>query len=634
VSAIFGIIDRFGHAIDPVCTGRMIAALAHRGPDGQSGEHGPGFTLGHCLLDTAGTGPAMGCLAVEGNIVVIADCRIDNRDELAESIDIPVAASDALMLLRAYLRWGEDFPNHILGDFSVAIWNALEKTLFCARDHFGVKPFYYYSNSRYFVFASELGAVLASGLAETTLSGDRIADFLSGLAPPVDQTSYQDLLRLPPASYCTLAESGLHVAAYWTLPKPATRTWADAPGEFRRLLTQAVAARLRGGNAGAMLSGGLDSSSVACLAARQVQSANTDGLPTFSLVFDETPELSERPFIEAVLAEGDFAPSFIPSNRLAHFAELDSILDEQQDLFLAPNLPCSRQIYRRAQAEGVRILLDGHGGDEVAPVGGARLYELAAQGSWLALWYALDGALVYDGQSKLLAYWRVLSHYRPLRRLVRFRRSIRRRLGLAPAQPDPFTVCINRKFAAQTGVVARSRKRNTRQAGQAVTEQSIHYAMVTGPLQSYAFEILDRTAAAAGVEARYPFWDKRLVEFCISLDPAEKLNNGWGRLIMRRAMEGILPPTVQWRRFKFDFTSHIATSIVRDHSDLVLRTLEDGRNGLGDYVDLPAVRLMMDRLKTSISRANGYEVQAIFRTMVLAFWLKNQIHLAPANALV
>lgn len=632
MSAIFGIIDRLGGTINRACVDRMLAALAHRGPDGQSTECGEGFALGHCLLDTSGTGPAMGRMLIEGDFVIAADCRIDNRDELAASLDVPATASDTLMLLRAYLRWGDEFPSHVLGDFAFAIWNAREKTLFCVRDHFGVKPFFYFNSPRYLVFASEPGAVLASGLADAAVCEGHIADFLAASPPEYDQTSFRNLLRLRPAHYGRLAQSGWHVAAYWTLPRPATRAWADAPGEFRRLLTQAVAARLRGGRAGTMLSGGLDSSSIACIAERQLQSTQAGGLPTFSLVFDETPGLSERPFIEAVVARGGFAPSFIPSSRLAHFAELDSIIDEQQDLFLAPNLACSRQIYQYAKAEGVRILLDGHGGDEVAPVGSGRLDELAAEGRWIALWRVLDSALLQPGQRKMPTYWKFLKHYGPLRKFVPAARSVCRRLGLSRGHPNPFIACINPGFAAQTRVAARSSKQNARLPGRAVTEQSFHHETLTGKLQSSVFEILDRTAAAAGIEARYPFWDKRLVEFCLSLEPAEKLNNGWGRLILRRAMEGILPPIIQWRRLKFDFTTHLAASIVRDHAALVLQTLDDHRNGLEDYIDLPAVRLMMDRLQAEAAQPNGYEVQAIFRTMVLAFWLKRRHEFVPADA--
>ncbi len=633
MSAVFGIIDRLGHTIDPAYGRRMMAALAHRGPDGQTMERGPGFMLGHCLLDTAGAGPAMGCLLVEGDFVIVADCRIDNRDELLASLDVPAEASDTKLLLRAYLRWGKDFPNQVLGDFALAIWSTSNQSLYCARDHFGIKPFYYFSGSRYFVFASEPGAIFASGLAESFVLDHRIADFLAGLPPPVDQTSYRDLMRLPPAHYCALSEGGLQLAAYWALALPAIGVRADAPAEFRRLLAEAVEARLRGSKAGAMLSGGLDSSSVACLAASNARQGKASDLPTFSIVFDETPELNERPFIDAVLQQGGFAPTFIPSNRLAHFAELDRILEEQQDLFLAPNLACARQLHRSAQAQGVRILLDGHGGDEVAPVGGGRLDELAAQGRWIELWHVLNGALLQNGEKKPIVYWKFFRHYSSLRRFLRIVRSAGRRLGLARKRPHPFNTCINPAFAARTEGAARSPKQNARQPGQAVTEQLLHYETLTGPLQSCAFEILDRTAAAAGVEARYPFWDKRLVEFCLSLEPAEKLNDGWGRLILRRAMEGVIPHLVQWRRLKFDFTRHIATSIIRDHSDLVMLTLTEPNTALGDYVDLPAARLMMERLQASVAQPNGYEVQAIFRIMVLAFWLKQQHKRAPAAVL-
>jgi asparagine synthase (glutamine-hydrolysing) len=280
----------------------------------------------------------------------------------------------------------------------------------------------------------------------------------------------------------------------------------------------------------------------------------------------------------------------------------------------------------------VRVLLDGHGGDEVAPAGGGRLNELAAQGRWIKLWHVLDSRLLH-GERKLPAYWTFVKAYSPMRRVVRLVRSIRRRLGIVPERPDPLTHWINPDFAGQVGGAARPARQNNRPPGQRVTEQSLQYELLTGPLQSCAFELLDRTAAAAGIEARFAFWDRRLVEFCLSLDPAEKLDEGWGRLILRRAMEGILPPEVQWRRQKFDFTKHLARSIVRDHTQLVMQTLENQDGLIGSYVDLSAARAMMNRLIETVAQPDGYEVQVIFRIIVLAFWLRRQHKPALAHAL-
>ncbi len=181
---------------------------------------------------------------------------------------------------------------------------------------------------------------------------------------------------------------------------------ADAAAEFRQILTQAVEARLRGGEAGAVLSGGLDSSSIACTAAPLLRARNAGPLRTFSLVFDETPEFNERPFIEVVLVQGGFAPTFISSNRLAPFAVFDRIIGEQQDLFLAPNLPSSRQIPHIAPSQSIRVLLDGHGGDQVAPVGGGPLHELGRAQKWIMLWRQLMTGYDTSEGRKLPIFWR------------------------------------------------------------------------------------------------------------------------------------------------------------------------------------------------------------------------------------
>jgi asparagine synthase (glutamine-hydrolysing) len=147
-----------------------------------------------------------------------------------------------------------------------------------------------------------------------------------------------------------------------------------------------------------------------------------------------------------------------------------------------------------------------------------------------------------------------------------------------------------------------------------------HYEAISSPLQSHAFEILDRLAAAAGVEARYPFWDKRLVEFSLSLPPEEFCDLGWGRLILRRAMEGVLPDAVRWRRDKFDFTPKIAAGMVAHDADVVDSSLRDGT--LTGFADAALARAAFARIRPAPLQANGRDVHQVWQSVVLACWLR------------
>src|SRR4028118_649697 len=162
MSAIAGIYYLDGRPVDCADLGRMVDTLAHRGPDGADVWCEESVGLGHRMLWTTPESLLEKLPLVDqtGNLVITADARIDNRDELIEVLgltDHPAEKiTDSQLILAAYERWGDRCPEYLLGDFAFAIWDRRQQQLFCARDHMGVKPFYYYHSDRLLVFASEI----------------------------------------------------------------------------------------------------------------------------------------------------------------------------------------------------------------------------------------------------------------------------------------------------------------------------------------------------------------------------------------------------------------------------------------------------------------------------------------------
>ncbi|HZU76753.1 MAG TPA: asparagine synthetase B, partial [Dehalococcoidia bacterium] len=214
MSALAGIVRLDGQPAAPTDLAAMMQALDHRGPDGRGVWHEGATGLGHQLL-RATPEPVPETLplsARSGRCVITADARLDNRDELIAALGLGGCPDDALtdadLLLAAYERWGEACPEELLGDFAFAIWDRRAQTLFCARDHFGVKPFYFlHLAGRLFAFASEVPALLRLHELPRRLNESRIADFLAGLDDPTS-TCYCDIVRLPPAHALTLTSDG------------------------------------------------------------------------------------------------------------------------------------------------------------------------------------------------------------------------------------------------------------------------------------------------------------------------------------------------------------------------------------------------------------------------------------------
>ncbi|ESY40632.1 asparagine synthase [Mesorhizobium sp. LNJC384A00] len=608
---------------------RMLARMQHRAPDGSSWWIDEGVVLGHAWLNTtdeAGPGPLT---MAGGKLAITADCRLDNRDELLARLGIrDNSVADAVLVMRAYLRWGEACPEHLQGDFAFAIWDAERRQLFCVRDHFGVKPFYYHSSDRRFVFASEIGPILDVGGVDMRISEHQISGFLAGLPDNPQSTAYADIFRLPARHSLTVTGNQVVLRRYWQIEPSPRPMRSDTAEEFRHLFSQSVRNRMRGTPAvGAMLSGGLDSSSIACVAGLQNAAQQRSRLPTFSLVFEKGSPMDERPFIEAVLGQQKVDGTLISVGNYAPFAEFERILEEQEETFLAPGLSLTRDIYRTAGAKGMRVLLDGHGGDEVVSQGHGHLHELAYAGKWMELWRELRSASNTYGDGMLGLYYQFLTLYGPAWRIARIKRFANRVLGKLRRHPTgrPATSwrgLINPDLAMRTDLVERFRRAGYMSPAVSASETLTHRWLLSNGMVPHAFEVLDKAAANFGVEPRYPFWDKPLVEFCLALPGAEKLNQGFGRSVLRRAMDGILPPAVQWRRDKIDFTSNLVKGMLRNHRDLLDKVLVADAALIAPYVNLPEVTAAYGRIARQPDEATLPDVQYVWRSIALSLWLR------------
>lgn len=449
-------------------------------------------------------------------LIIAADARLDNRREIEArlGLDAHPRLSDAALIGALYDRYGSDCPSHLLGDFAFLIWDEKHQILFGARDHFGVRPFYYHTSPALFIAATTSETLLRSGVSpEKDETG--MADFVAGAFADQHVTLHRHIQRLPPGHSIRASHGGTTIQQYWKLVPREPSTERDLGEEFRHIFEQAIACRMTDPSVGAMLSGGLDSSSIAMVASRLSEAADQPPLPSLSMTFDATPGWNEGPFIRTILQAGHFSPHFLPSDHHDPLRDIDTMLAEQEGPFLAYNHGVSRRIYHFASGAGINLLLDGHGGDEVVSHGFGRLNELAMEKRWTRLWHEAGGVAQIFG----ISTWQVASPYFDHIRAIR---SVRRRWRrVASRAPD-----TNEATAFNAALVAPDLARRTQIAERQAliacsrsayqTEQQRHLEILSSPHQAYAFEVFDRASAAAGVGLRFPFYDRRLVEFCLS----------------------------------------------------------------------------------------------------------------------
>ncbi len=346
--------------------GRMLAVLAHRGPDGAAIWCEGAVCLGHRMLHTTPESyhEHQPLIHPEADLVLTADVRLDNRDELLRQLVVrPRRGSiitDAELILASYMRWGTACPEHLLGDFAFAIWDARAQHLFCARDPFGVRSFlYYHLPGRLFAFASEIKALRCRSDIPCDVNELKVAGYLVGQPLNANTTFYEHILRLPPAHSLTVTSNGLRMWQYWS-PDPSRQIRFDSDRAyeeaFREVFDGAVACRMPSAYpVGTTLSGGLGSSPIACLA-RQRLVHDDERLPTFSVIFESVPESNDRPYIDAVVEQGGIEPHFVHGDHESMLAGLDDLLWFLEEPFHSPHLIFSWRFYRIAQQQGVRVM--------------------------------------------------------------------------------------------------------------------------------------------------------------------------------------------------------------------------------------------------------------------------------------
>jgi asparagine synthase (glutamine-hydrolysing) len=634
MSAILGIYYLNHQPVDPTDLGRMADILAHRGLDNSGiwSEGSVGF--GHRMLWTTPESllEKLPLVNSRGDLAITADARLDNRDELIAALGFchhpQEKITDSQLVLAAYEKWGESCLEHFLGDFAFAIWDQRQQKLFCARDHMGVKPFYYYCSNSVVVFATEVKAILCLPEIPRRLNEIRVADHLIGSLEDKSSTFYQDILRLPAGHSFTISPKGNKLQSYWSvnlkheLHLGSSEEYVEA---FRDIFTEAVRCRLRSAfPVGTMLSGGLDSSSIACVARNLLIEAGNQPLSTFSAIFPSLaavdPRIDERPYMEAVVNMGGVDAYYVHADQISPLVARNQVSWHLDGACLAPNLYMDWAIFQAAHQQGVRILFSGVDGDTTVSYGHEYLSVLAQTGRWQKLIAEARG-LSREFYDSAVSPRRLIWEYgfKPIIPQSILQLSDKLRGRGQSLWPD--SRLIHPDFAKRIGLVEHTQELMANGINLARTAKQEHWYALTSGLMQYSLQTLGELAGAFSLELHYPFCDRRLVEFCLALPPEQKLHQGWTRSILRRAMNGILPPEVQWRKGKGNLSANFKQRLKEDEQETLKAVILNNSPLIEDYVNIPALRAAYQRY-TSQPLHREADAFNIFMAVTLALWLK------------
>jgi asparagine synthase (glutamine-hydrolysing) len=604
LSGIVGIFNKDGAPADRGLLQALTHFLAYRGPDGREVWVREAIGFGHTMLRTTreslnGRQPA----GLDGRFWITADARIDCRAELRAELEsagrkTSRTTADPDLILHAYAAWKEECVQHLRGDFSFAIWDIRDKKLFCARDHFGIKPFYYAEIGNTFIFSNTLNCVRLHPSVPDELNDAAILDFLlAGLNCDNATTTFRDVRRLPPAHSLTISAEGSRVKRYWEPPidgRIRYRREEEYVEHFQALLKEAVADRMRTDRMGIFLSGGLDSSAIAATA-RQLAPADGQGveLHAYTVVYEELlPDLEET----FARATADFLR--IPIRVLG----LDNLkpFERWDDAALAWPEPVENPFFAgmfdrfQAVAADCRVVFSGDGGDNLMSCEvGPYMRDLARTREWRQL---LVNTSSYFAVRPL-----------PWRGILR---RVQRVFGKDPTEPV-FPNWINNDLARQTDLKSRWRERLGLPVPLAHAVLPKGHASLSLPQWSNIFENADPGVTRTLVEARYPFFDLRIVSFLLSLPPFPCF---FEKRILRDAMNGWIPESVR-RRPKTPLsgdplTAHVKAAPILSGVDI------SWSEDIERFVDCSA----MPRIngESSVEHAS-----AAIRPICLNFWLQS-----------
>ncbi len=554
---IAGIISPANREVNQARLQLMTDSIRHRGPDGEGfwiNEQGT-VAFGHRRLSIIDlSNAASQPMHYLDRFTITYNGEIYNYIELKSELKNKgyqfQSQSDTEVILAAYACYGIDCLQHFDGMFAFAIWDSQAQLLFCARDRFGEKPFYYSYANNELLFASEMKALWSAGVAKK-MDPTMLLNYLTigTVNYPIDrhQTFFSNISSLPPKHYLLYHtinnKINIDIKPYWDIDKVQSQfniSEADAIEKFTSLLTSSVKRRLRSDVAvGSSLSGGLDSSSIVAIINQQLQ--HSEKQKTFSATFPGF-EKDESAYIKQVVSAFNIDNFATTPSADDFIADLQHLIYHQEEPFQSASIYAQYKVYELAKQQQVTVILDGQGADETL-AGYTKYYhwywqELIANHKFKELKKERNAA-IKNGQTIDWSFKNYLAAWMPQVAANQLEKNTFRQVEFSRDFNRDFVEENKKRFAIYKPAVYNLNDIlyfNTMQSG---LEELLRYA--------------DRNSMAHSREVRLPFLSHELVQFIFSLPSSYKIKNGFTKNLLRLSMQNHLPASIVWRKDKVGY---------------------------------------------------------------------------------
>ena len=530
MSGIFGILNTDGEPIDQSIMTKMLHSLEAYGPHGQDQWINDNVGLGYTLLKTVDN-PALTIGTLGQRYTIVANVRVDDRITLTNKLGCAdeIELNDTDIILRAYARWGTKCLEHIIGAFVFAIWDEVDKNLFCACDQMGVRQLYYSYIDSTFLFSNSIDCLREHPSVSSTLNEYSIGDFLLfGTNRNPETTAFKDIQHLAPSHYLLFRDHTFNVEQYWSLPiKPQLqyRNIEEYVEHYKELLQLSVGDRLRVPSVGVFMSGGLDSTAIAALAKQELARTYSQfQLRAYTGIYKRIHPDEEEYYAQIAANHLDIPISFQKADNYAILERCDTSelrTPEPADFVLRALV---YDISDMIAQSSINVMLDGQGADEIllSPSLASLLYTF----QWTT------------AVRHLFGYYSRYGQISPLNSgLIQYIKFLITGIWLS----HPYPEWINQDFAREYDLYGRWKEIEHQLIFRKHSYRpEAFYYLQPNMWQAY-FTHRGPGSLNPGIEVRYPFLDTRLIEFGLRLPSKVLLES---KLIERLAMQGMLPDSI------------------------------------------------------------------------------------------
>ena len=634
MSGIIGIYFFDGRPIEKSDLEKMLNSILYRGPDKNGIWHEGAVGLGNCLLCTTpeSENERLPLVSRDGNLVLVADARIDNRDELLPTLNISNKfISDSEIIMASYEMWGEDCPKKLIGDFAFALWDKRHHKLFCARDALGIRPFYYYQADNFLAFASSSEAIFPFSQVKKRLNLEALIDFLF-LNFSDFETEFEKLYRLRPAHSLIVKNYLLKCTKYWDVdPNYVLKLKRKEEYEevFRDVFNKSLTAKLRSNShIGMLLSGGLDSSSIMCMI-EDLKSQNkiaTD-ICAYSAIYPGEP-FDEKDYILSIQKKWGTKVHWVePKMPEIPWESQNALCKDSQPFW--DNTYILEDLTTKAKQNNAKVLLSGLGGDEFIDLSLSLATDLLLAGRISSAWNYSIKFLKFQDASYMYALRNILPELCK-EFIPTFLKKLRTSLYVHKTCPwlsKHYKKLAVKRLRTKPQFLKEHKFTNN-------TSKSLYTTLHSGN-RIRILEDWERTIFhTAPIEFRLPFCDRRLVELAFSLPKEEIVRGNKPKGFMQAVFGSYLTEEIRERNWKAASTIYTNQQLIQNDSKKIKELLTSSYLEHIGFVNGKVARSEYnDFCQKYINNVNKTKdaISSLYLLLYLESWLKIEYDLSNSK---